>query len=165
MHQICKAIDFLHSNDIAHRDLKVGTFVVALIVIIAVIFVVLITFVASIIFVVVVVVVGNGLQTHIVLHTNKHTHINTHTYIQPENLLYTSDSADAMLKLTDFGFAKITNTNNKNLQTPCYTPYYVGQCGPVWLVVALLLFYDVVVVVECGVVVAVVVWLNVMSWG
>lgn len=34
-----------------------------------------------------------------------------------------------MLKLTDFGFAKETTQNA--LQTPCYTPYYVGESfGP-----------------------------------
>ena len=31
-----------------------------------------------------------------------------------------------VLKLTDFGFAKETHTRD-TLQTPCYTPYYVGQ--------------------------------------
>ena len=46
--------------------------------------------------------------------------------VQPENLLYTTASADARLKLTDFGFAKEINSF-KSLQTPCYTPYYVGQ--------------------------------------
>jgi len=46
--------------------------------------------------------------------------------LQPENLLYTSSKPDAVLKLTDFGFAKETNTS-KSLQTPCYTPYYVGE--------------------------------------
>jgi len=45
---------------------------------------------------------------------------------QPENLLYTSAEPNAILKLTDFGFAKETNTS-KSLQTPCYTPYYVGK--------------------------------------
>jgi serine/threonine protein kinase len=65
IHEICKAIEFLHTNDIAHRDLK------------------------------------------------------------PENLLYTSTDPDAVLKLTDFGFAKETNAF-KSLQTPCYTPYYVA---------------------------------------
>lgn len=44
---------------------------------------------------------------------------------QPENLLYTSKEKDAVLKLTDFGFAKETSVNA--LQTPCYTPYYVGK--------------------------------------
>lgn len=50
--------------------------------------------------------------------------------MQPENLLYTSKEKDAVLKLTDFGFAKETTQNA--LQTPCYTPYYVGEsyaCG------------------------------------
>lgn len=65
IYEICRAIEFLHTNDIAHRDLK------------------------------------------------------------PENLLYTSTHADAVLKLTDFGFAKETNSY-KSLQTPCYTPYYVA---------------------------------------
>jgi len=40
--------------------------------------------------------------------------------------LYTTTKPDAILKLTDFGFAKETNTA-KTLQTPCYTPYYVGK--------------------------------------
>ena len=31
-----------------------------------------------------------------------------------------------VLKLTDFGFAKETHTRD-TLQTPCYTPYYVGR--------------------------------------
>ena len=31
-----------------------------------------------------------------------------------------------VLKLTDFGFAKETHLQN-TLQTPCYTPYYVGM--------------------------------------
>lgn len=44
---------------------------------------------------------------------------------QPENLLYTSKDKDTVLKLTDFGFAKETTVNA--LQTPCYTPYYVGE--------------------------------------
>ncbi|XP_077999896.1 MAP kinase-activated protein kinase 3-like [Glandiceps talaboti] len=47
-----------------------------------------------------------------------------HRDIKPENLLYTDTSPNAILKLTDFGFAKITT--NTMLQTPCYTPYYVA---------------------------------------
>ena len=31
-----------------------------------------------------------------------------------------------VLKLTDFGFAKETLARD-TLQTPCYTPYYVGK--------------------------------------
>ncbi|XP_045386073.1 MAP kinase-activated protein kinase 3 isoform X3 [Lemur catta] len=46
-----------------------------------------------------------------------------HRDVKPENLLYTSKEKDAVLKLTDFGFAKETTQNA--LQTPCYTPYYV----------------------------------------
>ncbi len=34
--------------------------------------------------------------------------------------------ASCVLKLTDFGFAKETLTRD-TLQTPCYTPYYVGK--------------------------------------
>lgn len=48
--------------------------------------------------------------------------------LQPENLLYTSKRPNAILKLTDFGFAKETTSHN-SLTTPCYTPYYVGEWG------------------------------------
>lgn len=48
-----------------------------------------------------------------------------HRDLKPENLLYTSPNADAVLKLTDFGFAKETLLKD-TLQTPCYTPYYVA---------------------------------------
>ena len=47
-------------------------------------------------------------------------------FYQPENLLYTSQDCKGVLKLTDFGFAKETTLHNA-LQTPGYTPYYVGQ--------------------------------------
>ena len=36
-----------------------------------------------------------------------------------------SDS-NGVLKLTDFGFAKETLARD-TLETPCYTPYYVGK--------------------------------------
>ena len=49
-----------------------------------------------------------------------------HRDLKPENLLYTSSDASAVLKLTDFGFAKETLLKD-TLQTPCYTPYYVGK--------------------------------------
>ncbi|KAG8518103.1 MAP kinase-activated protein kinase 2 [Galemys pyrenaicus] len=45
--------------------------------------------------------------------------------VAPENLLYTSKRPNAILKLTDFGFAKETTSHN-SLTTPCYTPYYVA---------------------------------------
>ncbi|XP_027000156.2 MAP kinase-activated protein kinase 2 [Tachysurus fulvidraco] len=48
-----------------------------------------------------------------------------HRDVKPENLLYTSKRPNAVLKLTDFGFAKETTTLN-SLATPCYTPYYVA---------------------------------------
>ncbi|XP_076132317.1 MAP kinase-activated protein kinase 2-like [Alosa pseudoharengus] len=48
-----------------------------------------------------------------------------HRDVKPENLLYTSKRSDAVLKLTDFGFAKETVSHN-SLATPCYTPYYVA---------------------------------------
>lgn len=52
--------------------------------------------------------------------------------LKPENLLYTTKESNATLKLTDFGFAKETTLHN-SLQTPCYTPYYVGECSLLWL--------------------------------
>ncbi|XP_039627231.1 MAP kinase-activated protein kinase 3 isoform X2 [Polypterus senegalus] len=48
-----------------------------------------------------------------------------HRDVKPENLLYTSKDSNAVLKITDFGFAKETTFQN-SLQTPCYTPYYVA---------------------------------------
>jgi len=46
--------------------------------------------------------------------------------LQPENLLYTDKLDRAVLKLTDFGFAKEVR-GDQDLATPCYTPYYVGK--------------------------------------
>ena len=46
--------------------------------------------------------------------------------MQPENLLFLDNSPGAVLKLTDFGFAKEVKGT---LMTPCYTPYYVGESG------------------------------------
>uniref|UniRef100_A0A8C4D8U0 non-specific serine/threonine protein kinase n=1 Tax=Dicentrarchus labrax TaxID=13489 RepID=A0A8C4D8U0_DICLA len=48
-----------------------------------------------------------------------------HRDVKPENLLYSSKRPNALLKLTDFGFAKETTSHN-SLATPCYTPYYVA---------------------------------------
>ncbi|XP_076468755.1 MAP kinase-activated protein kinase 2-like [Babylonia areolata] len=48
-----------------------------------------------------------------------------HRDLKPENLLYTDKTENAVLKLTDFGFAKEISAY-KSLQTPCYTPYYVA---------------------------------------
>ena len=73
-----------------------------------------------------------------------------HRDLKPENLLFSSKGElvllllllllggcdqhvlvvpgkKATLKLTDFGFAKEAN-NQDTLKTPCYTPYYVGEC-------------------------------------
>ncbi|VDD74008.1 unnamed protein product [Mesocestoides corti] len=48
-----------------------------------------------------------------------------HRDLKPENLLFSSDASDAILKLTDFGFAKET-FKGKYLKSPCFTPYYVA---------------------------------------
>lgn len=48
-----------------------------------------------------------------------------HRDVKPENLLYSVKRPNALLKLTDFGFAKETTSHN-SLATPCYTPYYVA---------------------------------------
>jgi len=49
-----------------------------------------------------------------------------HRDIKPENLLYTEKGDGGLLKLTDFGFARKFTENEKILETPCYTPYYVA---------------------------------------
>ncbi|KAK7087713.1 MAP kinase-activated protein kinase 5-like [Littorina saxatilis] len=46
-----------------------------------------------------------------------------HRDLKPENLLLTDKTERAMLKLSDFGFAK---EDNGNLMTPRFTPYYVS---------------------------------------
>jgi len=48
-----------------------------------------------------------------------------HRDLKPENLLYSKKDSSGVLKLTDFGFAKETIIKDQ-LQTPCYTPYYVA---------------------------------------
>lgn len=48
-----------------------------------------------------------------------------HRDLKPENLLFSKADLTGILKLTDFGFAKETNSFN-TLKTPCYTPYYVA---------------------------------------
>lgn len=42
--------------------------------------------------------------------------------IKPENLLYSEEGDDGVLKLTDFGFARRFTEHSKMLETPCYTP-------------------------------------------
>ncbi|CAF0761799.1 unnamed protein product [Adineta ricciae] len=49
-----------------------------------------------------------------------------HRDLKPENLLFTNTTDEAVLKLTDFGFAKEGNNEQRPLNTPCYTPYYVA---------------------------------------
>ena len=46
-----------------------------------------------------------------------------HRDLKPENLLLSTNDDKAVIKLTDFGFAKEINAG---LMTPCYTPYYVA---------------------------------------
>uniref|UniRef100_A0A0N5BGX6 non-specific serine/threonine protein kinase n=1 Tax=Strongyloides papillosus TaxID=174720 RepID=A0A0N5BGX6_STREA len=50
-----------------------------------------------------------------------------HRDIKPENLLFTDENENAELKLTDFGFAKYSPSEDDNFtETPCYTPLYVA---------------------------------------
>jgi len=49
-----------------------------------------------------------------------------HRDLKPENLLFKDASDRSILKLTDFGFAKEGNNEQRPLNTPCYTPYYVA---------------------------------------
>ncbi|PIK47185.1 putative ribosomal protein S6 kinase alpha-5, partial [Apostichopus japonicus] len=48
-----------------------------------------------------------------------------HRDLKPENLLFTNESEDAELKIVDFGFAKITNSNQP-LMTPCFSLHYAA---------------------------------------
>ncbi|XP_033107104.1 ribosomal protein S6 kinase alpha-5-like, partial [Anneissia japonica] len=48
-----------------------------------------------------------------------------HRDLKPENILFKDDSEDAELKIIDFGFARITNSNQP-LMTPCFTLSYAA---------------------------------------
>ena len=55
-----------------------------------------------------------------------HEHGIVHRDLKPENLLYASPAPDETLKLADFGFAAILNTEASLLRTCCGTPGYVA---------------------------------------
>ncbi|KAI6072696.1 MAP kinase-activated protein kinase 2 [Aix galericulata] len=93
MKSIGEAIQYLHSINIAHRDVKVPRCALT-----------------------------RGAAGAA---ASPAPHLLSLVFPQPENLLYTSKRPNAVLKLTDFGFAKETTTHN-SLATPCYTPYYVA---------------------------------------
>ena len=110
MKNIGEAIQFLHAINIAHRDVKVCA-----------------ALYASRYLLYQIKVVSYGIQCLISRLFVKDLISNCKNLsFQPENLLYTSKKPNALLKLTDFGFAKETTTHN-SLATPCYTPYYVGK--------------------------------------
>ena len=44
----------------------------------------------------------------------------------PQNLLFTSSSDDATVKVVDFGFARVLPEESKALTTPCYTLAYAA---------------------------------------
>ncbi|ESO07938.1 hypothetical protein HELRODRAFT_75608, partial [Helobdella robusta] len=46
-----------------------------------------------------------------------------HRDLKPENLLLNNDTEDAIIKLSDFGFAKL---DEGNLKTPNFTPYFAA---------------------------------------
>lgn len=48
-----------------------------------------------------------------------------HRDIKPENLLFVDHTADAEIKIIDFGFAKV-KVVNQPLQTPCFTLHYAA---------------------------------------
>ncbi|XP_030854268.1 ribosomal protein S6 kinase alpha-5 [Strongylocentrotus purpuratus] len=48
-----------------------------------------------------------------------------HRDLKPENILFTDDSDDAELKIIDFGFARITNSNQP-LKTPCFSLHFAA---------------------------------------
>ncbi|PIK46195.1 mitogen-activated protein kinase-activated protein kinase 5 [Apostichopus japonicus] len=52
-----------------------------------------------------------------------HTLNIAHRDLKPENLLLNDETEDAVIKLGDFGFAKV---DDGNLKTPHFTPYYVA---------------------------------------
>lgn len=49
-----------------------------------------------------------------------------HRDLKPENLLYKSKSADAKIKIADFGLAKLLSDESMMMKTACGTPGYVA---------------------------------------
>jgi len=49
-----------------------------------------------------------------------------HRDIKPENLLYLDESDDSIVKLADFGMAKINDDKDKLMSTVCGTPAYLA---------------------------------------
>ena len=48
-----------------------------------------------------------------------------HRDLKPENLLYATTDPNSIIKITDFGLAKVIN--NDLMTTACGTPGYVGN--------------------------------------
>uniref|UniRef100_A0A8C5ED06 Ribosomal protein S6 kinase n=1 Tax=Gouania willdenowi TaxID=441366 RepID=A0A8C5ED06_GOUWI len=49
-----------------------------------------------------------------------------HRDLKPENVLFTDDSDDSVLKVIDFGFARLCPAGSAPLQTPCFTLQYAA---------------------------------------
>ncbi len=57
-----------------------------------------------------------------------HTQFVVHRDLKPENILLSDPTEDALIKIADFGFAKMDRGNAHALQTACGTPGCVGVC-------------------------------------
>ncbi|CAF3911722.1 unnamed protein product [Rotaria sp. Silwood1] len=55
--------------------------------------------------------------------------------LKPENLLFTNTSEDALLKLTDFGFAKEGNNEKLPLITPCIKACDIWPMGVITYII------------------------------
>ncbi|XP_061904150.1 ribosomal protein S6 kinase alpha-4 isoform X2 [Entelurus aequoreus] len=49
-----------------------------------------------------------------------------HRDLKPENVLFTNEGADSVLKVIDFGFARLCPAGSAPLQTPCFTLQYAA---------------------------------------
>ncbi|XP_077596113.1 ribosomal protein S6 kinase alpha-4 isoform X2 [Stigmatopora nigra] len=49
-----------------------------------------------------------------------------HRDLKPENVLFTDESEDSVLKVIDFGFARLCPAGSAPLQTPCFTLQYAA---------------------------------------
>lgn len=55
-----------------------------------------------------------------------HTQFVVHRDLKPENILLSDPTEEALIKIADFGFAKVDKGNARALQTACGTPGYVA---------------------------------------
>ncbi|KFM65578.1 Ribosomal protein S6 kinase alpha-5, partial [Stegodyphus mimosarum] len=70
---------------------------------------------------------ANRIFRHLVSAVNSmHAHGVVHRDLKPENLLFVDSSENAIVKIVDFGFARLMPTDNQRMNSPCFTLQYAA---------------------------------------